>query len=112
MFKKYFVSPSKKPFFRTRGWGGGRPVLLRVDDAFNILRVVRTGMQWRSLCPTAAVACITLFKTMHTWIDADLFQTAYRAQCSTAEKINGTITTWKVVYVGHLMMDICSLDRI
>ena len=34
-------------------------------------------MQWRYLRPTAAVAYITVFKTMHTWIDAGLFRTAY-----------------------------------
>jgi uracil-DNA glycosylase len=50
---------------------GGRPALLGFDDAYDdILRVVRTGMQWRYLRPTAAVAYITVFKTMHKWIDA------------------------------------------
>ena len=56
----------------------GRPALLGFDDAYDdILRVVRTGMQWRYLRPTAAVAYITVFKTMHKWIDAGLFHTAY-----------------------------------
>ena len=55
-----------------------RPALLGFDDAYDdILRVVRTGMQWRYLRPTAAVAYITVFKTMHKWIDAGLFRTAY-----------------------------------
>ena len=37
---------------RTRG----RPALVGFDDAYDdILRVVRTGMQWRYLRPTAAV---------------------------------------------------------
>ena len=49
---------------RTRG----RPALVGFDDAYDdILRVVRTGMQWRYLRPTAAVAYITVFKTMHKW---------------------------------------------
>ena len=61
---------SKKPFLLTQGGG--------FDDAYDdILRVVRTGMQWRYLRPTAAVAYITVFKTMHKWIDAGLFHTAY-----------------------------------
>ena len=46
---------------RTRG----RPALVGFDDAYDdILRVVRTGMQWRYLRPTAAVAYITVFKTI------------------------------------------------
>lgn len=56
----------------------GRPALLGFDDAYDdIVRVVRTGIQWRYLRPTAAVAYITVFKTMHKWIDAGLFSTAY-----------------------------------
>ena len=52
---------------RTRG----RPTLLGFDDAYDdIVRVLRTGMQWRHLRPTAGVASITVFKTMHKWIDA------------------------------------------
>ncbi len=51
---------------------------LTFDDAYeNILRVVRTGMQWRQLRP-AAVSHITVFKTMHKWIEADLFRAAYQ----------------------------------
>ena len=48
------------------------------DDAYDdILRVVRAGACSRFLCPMAAVAYIAVFKTMHKWIDAGLFQTAY-----------------------------------
>ena len=57
----------------------GRPALLSFDEAYDdIVRVVRTGMQWRYLRPTAAVAYITVFKTMHKWIAADLFRIVYR----------------------------------
>ena len=56
----------------------GRPVRLTFDEAYeNILRVVRTGMQWRQLRP-ATVSHITVFKTMHKWIEADLFRAAYQ----------------------------------
>ena len=56
----------------------GRPALLKFEDAYDdILRVVRTGMQWRHLRPVAGVSHITVFKTMHRWIDADCFRTAY-----------------------------------
>ena len=69
MFKIYFILQSKKPFLLAQG---GRPALLGVDDAYDdILRVVRTGMQWRYLRPTAAAA------SMHKWIDAGLFHTTY-----------------------------------
>ena len=48
----------------------GRPRLLGFDDAYeDILQVVRTGMQWRHLHPKR-VSYITVFKTMHMWIDA------------------------------------------
>ena len=57
----------------------GRPPLLSFDDAYDdILRVLRTGMQWRQLKPKL-VSFITVFKTMHRWIAADLFRTAYRS---------------------------------
>lgn len=57
----------------------GRPPLLAFDDAYaDILHVVRTGMQWRHLKPKH-VSFITVFKAMHRWIDAKLFQKAYRA---------------------------------
>lgn len=55
----------------------GRPRLLGFDDAYeDILQVVRTGMQWRHLRPKR-VSYITVFKTMHMWIDAGLFRNAY-----------------------------------
>ena len=57
----------------------GRPPLLSFDDAYDdILRVLRTGMQWRQLKPKL-VSFITVFKTMHRRIAADLFRTAYRS---------------------------------
>ena len=56
----------------------GRPALLSFDGAYDdIVRVVRTGMQWRYLRPTAAVTYITVFKTMHKWVNAGLFRLAY-----------------------------------
>jgi len=56
----------------------GRPQLLTFDDAFDgIARVLRTGMQWRELATTSA-SYITVFKTMHKWINANVFRTAYR----------------------------------
>ena len=74
-YKTYFVLQSNHPFLCSRG---RRPAPLGFDDAYDdILRVVGTGMQWRSLRPTAAVAYITVFKTMHKWFDAGLFRTAY-----------------------------------
>ena len=56
----------------------GRPPLLSFDDAYDdILRVARTGMQWRNLQPRAGVSHTTVFKTMHKWIASDLFRVAY-----------------------------------
>ena len=56
----------------------GRPALLTFDDAYDdILRVVRTGMQWRHLRSAAGVSHTTVFRTMHRWIDAGLFRVAY-----------------------------------
>ena len=56
----------------------GRPPRLTFDDAYDdILRVVRTGMQWRHLQPRN-VSFVTVFKTMHKWIKADLFRIAYQ----------------------------------
>ena len=52
-----------------------RPVFLGYDD---MVRVLRTGTQWRHLRPTAGVAPLTVFKTMHEWIDAGAFRTAYK----------------------------------
>ena len=55
--QKYFPSQSR-----------GRPQKLEFDDAYDdILRVVRTGMQWRELKPKH-VSFITVCKTMHKWI--------------------------------------------
>ena len=55
----------------------GRPRMLSFDEAFdNILKVVRTGMQWRYLRPER-ISYITVFKQMHMWTDAKVFQTAY-----------------------------------
>jgi hypothetical protein len=71
------IAVQQAPLLRPQG---GRPTLLGFDDAYDdILRVVRTGsmQQWRYLRTTAAVAYSTVFKTMHTWIDAGLFRTAY-----------------------------------
>ena len=56
----------------------GRPAVITFDDAYDdILKVVRTGMQWRSLKPRN-VSFVTVFKTMHKWVHADLFKTAYQ----------------------------------
>ena len=56
----------------------GRPVLLTFDDAYqSILFVMRTGMQWRSLTPKTA-SYITVFKTMHRWMDNHVFEIAYQ----------------------------------
>ena len=56
----------------------GRPALLSFDDAYDdILKVVRTGMQWRQLQPKH-VSFITVFKTMHKWNKADVFRVAYQ----------------------------------
>ena len=56
----------------------GRPPLLTFDEAYeSILKVTRTGMQWRELQPKN-VSFITVFKTMHKWIAADLFRIVYR----------------------------------
>ena len=55
----------------------GRPVSLTFDDAWNsILLVLRTGMQWRCLVPKTA-SYSTVFKTMHSWMNNNIFQTAY-----------------------------------
>ena len=56
----------------------GRPSILTFDDAYDdIVKVVRTGMQWRHLTPKH-VSFITVFKTMRKWVDADLFNVAYQ----------------------------------
>ena len=50
----------------------GRPRLLAFDEAYDsMLKVLRTGMQWRQLEPPR-VSFITIFKTMHRWIAARL----------------------------------------
>ena len=55
----------------------GRPRIVSFDEAYdNILKVVRTGMQWRHLQPES-VSYITVFKTMHKWTNANVFRTAY-----------------------------------
>ena len=55
----------------------GRPVSLTFEDAYeSILFVMKTGMQWRSLTPKTA-SYITVFKTMHRWMDERIFETAY-----------------------------------
>ena len=93
----------------------GRPALPGFDGAYDdILRVVRTGMQWRYLRPTAAVAYITVFKTMHKWIDAGLFHTAYerllrlyrrhrrpRYSCVDSTFVKTVAQTGLVLPVGH-----------
>ena len=56
----------------------GRPLKVTFEDAYeDILLVVRTGMQWRYLRPKN-VSFITIFKTMHRWVKADVFRTAYQ----------------------------------
>ena len=55
----------------------GRPRLLQFNDAFDsLLRVVRTGMQWRELKPDS-VSHITVFKWTHLWMREGVFKTAY-----------------------------------
>ena len=55
----------------------GRPRTGSFDEVYNnILKVVRTGMQWRHLQPKS-VSYITIFKTMHKWNNANVFRTAY-----------------------------------
>ena len=55
----------------------GRPRILTFDDAYDgIMRVLRTGMQWRELS-TPSSSYITVFKTMHKWIKGGVFRTAY-----------------------------------
>ena len=55
----------------------GRPVKITFDLAYDsIVRIVKTGMQWRELhCEN--ISYITVFKTLHKWSDANIFQTAY-----------------------------------
>lgn len=56
----------------------GRPRIITFEQAYDgILRVLRTGMQWRQL-DTVRVSYITVFKTMRRWIEASVFHTAYR----------------------------------
>ena len=51
----------------------GRPRLLHFEEAFDsIVRVVRTGMQWRQLRPPT-VSYMTVFKTMHLWMKAKVW---------------------------------------
>ena len=55
----------------------GRPRILQFDEAYEcILKVVRTGMQWRQLQPET-VSHITVFKTMHLWMKSHAFENAY-----------------------------------
>lgn len=50
----------------------GRPRLLTFDDAYNdILKVLKTGMQWRQLQPNVA-SHITVFKTMQRWVRCNI----------------------------------------
>ena len=55
----------------------GRPRIVSFDEAYDgILKVVRTGMQWRQLQPET-VSYITVFKTMHRWTNASVSRSAY-----------------------------------
>ena len=54
-----------------------RPMQIDIREGIDCLfRLVRTGMQWREV-NIAAVSYITLFKHVHRWVDADLFQATY-----------------------------------
>lgn len=56
----------------------GRPRLITFDEAYDgILRILRTGIQWRQL-DTSRTSYITVFKTTHRWMKASVFHTAYR----------------------------------
>jgi putative transposase len=56
----------------------GRPLKATFDETFEcIAEVVRTGVPWRSL-KCNHVASITVFKTMHKWANANLFEIAYQ----------------------------------
>ena len=55
----------------------GRPKKLSFDEAYNsILKVARTGMQWRQL-KSESVSFITVFKHFQKWVKEDIFQKAY-----------------------------------
>ena len=55
----------------------GRPRIITFDQAYEgILRILTTGMQWRHL-DTNGISYITVFKTMHKWVEKDVFRTAY-----------------------------------
>ena len=54
-----------------------RPMQLDIREGIDCLfRLVRTGMQWREV-NIASVSYITLFKHVHRWVDAGLFQATY-----------------------------------
>lgn len=56
----------------------GRHRKLQFDDALDcIFLLVRTGMQWREVRPSTA-SHITVFKTMHAWMQKSVFETAYK----------------------------------
>ena len=75
MYKNLLRIQVAKAFPETKR---GRPTSLTFDDAYDcILRVIQTGMQWRQLKPKE-VSYITVFKTMHKWKSAGLFENAYR----------------------------------
>ena len=74
LFKR-FVQIETERLFPTHSLG--RPRILSFHEAYeSILKVVRTGMQWRHLQPKT-VSYMTIFKTLHRWTDASIFRTAY-----------------------------------
>ena len=54
-----------------------RPMQLNIGEGIDCLfRLVRTGMQWREV-NIASASYITLFKHVHRWVDAGVFQATY-----------------------------------
>ena len=54
-----------------------RPMQLDIREGIDCLfRLVRTGMQWREVS-IASASYITLFKHVHRWVDAGVFQATY-----------------------------------
>ena len=75
LFREMVRIEVERQFVKSRR---GRPSQLTFQDAYDsIMLLLRTGMQWRELRPQTS-SFITVFKTMHKWIEKDIFKTSYR----------------------------------
>ena len=64
----------------------GRPSRLAPEDALDhIFKLLRTGMQWREV--NAAVSFTNLFRRFHKWVNAGIFENAYKKALRTYRRL-------------------------